>query len=89
MSVNQLTLDLLHKIAAANGTDIHAFLDPRRRPGWGAGSQRRSLYESVAMLLRVVRAFRALPGIESRRHALWMIEAMAARAKGVSKSEGR
>ncbi|MEL6064270.1 MULTISPECIES: hypothetical protein [unclassified Methylobacterium] len=33
------------------------------------------------MLLRIVRAYRALPGIESRRHALWMMEAMAARAK--------
>jgi len=35
------------------------------------------------MLFRVVRAYCALPGFESRRHALRMMEAMAARAKGM------
>jgi len=78
---NGLTLSLLQRIAAANGTDIDAFLRPRRRPGRDAGSPRCGVYESVAMLLRIVRAYRALPGIESRRHALCMMEAMAARAK--------
>ncbi len=83
MSTDRLTLSLLQKIAAANGTDIDAFLGPRRRPDWDGTAQRRGIYERVAMLLRVVRAYRALPGFESRRRALWMMEAMAARAKGM------
>jgi hypothetical protein len=78
---NGRTLSLLQRIAAANGTDIEAFLGPRRRPDQNAASRRRGVHQSVAMLLRIVRAYRALPGIESRRHALWMMEAMAARAK--------
>lgn len=83
MSTKKLTLNLLQKIAAANGTDIDAFLEPRHRPGWGVDSPRRRVPKSAAMLFRVVRAYCALPGFESRRHALRMMEAMAARAKGM------
>ncbi|MCJ2062362.1 hypothetical protein MKK63_06550 [Methylobacterium sp. J-088] len=83
MSTKRLTLSLLQKIAAANGTDIDAFLGPRRRSDRDGNSQRRGIYERVAMLLRVVRVYQALPGFESRRRALWMMEAMAARAKGM------
>jgi hypothetical protein len=79
----RLTLSLLQKIAAANGTDIDTFLGPRQRPEWDGDVQRRGLYEHIAMLLRVVRAYRALPSFDSRRRALRMMEAMAARAKGM------
>lgn len=89
VSSNRLTLSLLQKIAAANGTDIDAFLGPCRRPDRDAKSQRRGVCERTAMLLRVVRAYHALPGFESRRHALRMMEAMAERAKGMQGGEGR
>ena len=83
LSMNRLTLSLLQEIAAANGTDIDAFLGPRRSPEWDGNLQRRGICEHIAMLLRVVRAYRALPSFESRRRALRMMEAMAARAKGM------
>lgn len=81
MYTNVWTLSLLQRIAAANGTDIEAFLGPRRSPDREAGSRHRGVYDGVTMLLRIVRAYCALPGIENRRHALRMMEAMAARAK--------
>ncbi|MBE7200919.1 MAG: hypothetical protein INR70_24375 [Parafilimonas terrae] len=74
-------MSLLQRIAAANGTDIDAFLEPRRRSNRSGDGSRSGAYACIEMLLRLVRAYFALPDIRRRRHALRMMEVMAARAK--------
>ena len=84
MSENTTTLALLRTIAKANGTSIEAFLMPGRRVEPGVYARPRGPYRHAALLPRLFKAYFALPGVESRLHALRMMEAMAAQAKGVN-----
>lgn len=84
MSENSATLALLRTIAEANETSIDAFLMPGRRGRPDVHPRPQGPYRHAALLPRLFRAYLALPGGESRLRALRMMEAMAARAKGVS-----
>lgn len=55
-----------------------------RRPEAAARARPRGPYRQAAMLPRLFKAYFALPGLESRLRALRMMEAMAARAKGLN-----
>ena len=75
------TLDLLEKIATANGVAIDDFMVPERRAGADHRLRKGRPYRGAVMLPRLVRAYWALPSLESRLRALRMMEAMADRAK--------
>lgn len=80
MATNAQTLELLKRIAAANGVAVNDFLVPQRSERSEVDLRSGRAYHSATMLPRFVKAFFALPGTESRLRAVRMMEAMAERA---------
>lgn len=80
MVKNAQTLELLERIAAANGVAVNDFLVPQRSDRRDVDLRSGSAYHSATVLTRFFKAFFALPGTESRLRAVRMMEAMAERA---------